>query len=186
MPREPDPILDEDLFDVVELGGVASPGQLKSISGHERKINWDVKEGQGQSGASSTLKSIPLRTITVTIFLADGEDRAAWPAWRALCLSTIAGTTPKALDIYHPDLATVDLKSVVLASLGGPQHDGKGGQTIAIVFQEYAPPKPKGGSANGSSSAAKKKEAAPDPNAAANAELAQLTATYKSTPWGTL
>lgn len=180
MPREPNPIDDEDLFDVIELGGVTSPGQVVSISGHERKINWDVKEGQGQSGASSTLKSIPLRTFTVTIFLADGDDLSPWPAWRGLCLSTITGPKPKALDIYHPDLAVVGIKSAVLASLGGPQHDGKGGQTVAIVFQEYAPPKPKGGTATGS------KAKGPDPNAAANKELAELVATNAATPWGHL
>lgn len=183
MAREVDPINDAELFDSIELGGVRSPGQVRSISGHERKVNWDVKEGQGQTGASTTLKSIPLRTITVTFFLADEDDIAAWPSFRELCLSTIKGATPKALDIYYPDLAVNEVRSVVLASLGGVQHDGKGGQTIAVVFQEYAPPRPKGGSPKGSSSSAKK-NAAPDPNAAAKAELAALTKKYENTPWG--
>ncbi len=179
MPREPDPINDEELFNVIELGGVASPGVVKSISGHERKINWDVKEGEGQSGASSTLKSVPLRTITVTFFLADEEQIGLWPAFRTLCYSTIKGAKPIALDIYQPDLAVNEVRSVVLASMGGPVHDGKGGQTIAVIFQEYAPPKPKGGSASGS-----KAKKGPDPNAAANAELAALTKKYADTPWG--
>ena len=177
MPREPDPINDEELFDSIELAGARSPGVIKSISGHERKINWDVKEGSGQKGASSTLKSIPLRTVTVVFDLADFDDIGGWPAFRALCLSTINGAKPKALDIYHPDLSVVEIRSVVLASMGGPVHDGKGGQTITVQFQEYCPPKPAGGTANGS----KKKN---DPNAAANAELAALTAQYRATPWG--
>ncbi len=153
MPHEPNPHDDPDLFDAIELGGSRSPGQVKSITGHERKINWDVKEGSGQSGASSTLKSVPLRTVTVTFFLADADD-----------------------------IAASEIRSFVLASMGGVAHDGKGGQTIAVQFQEYAPPKPKGGSATGSSS--KKPNAANDPNAAANAELAALTKQYQATPWG--
>lgn len=183
MPSEPNPIQDEELFNSIELAGERSPGVVKSIAGHERKINWDVKEGSGQSGASSTLKSIPLRVITVTFFLVDEDQIASWPSFRQLCYSTISGATPKALDIFHPDLAVVEIRSVVLASMGPPVHDGKGGQTIAVQFQEYAPPVPKGGSANGSSSKSKK-GAAPDPNAAANAELAALTQQYNQTPWG--
>ncbi len=183
MPREPNPVDDEDLFDAIELAGQRSPGFIKSITGHERKVNWDVKDGNGQSGASSTLKSIPLRTPSVTFYLADDEDTDAWPAFRELCYSTISGAKPKALDIYHPDLAATGIRSVTLGSMGGVAHDGKGGQTITVVFQEYALPKPKGGAATGSSSSAKK-NAAPDPNAAANAELARLTKQYQDTPWG--
>lgn len=182
MPAEPNPFDHPELFDTIDLGGITSPGQVKSITGHERKINWDVKEGTGQSGASSTLKSVPLRTITVTFYLATLEEIGQWPTFRNQCLSTISGAKPKALDIYNADLATNEVRSVVLASMGGPVHDGKGGQTITVIFQEYCPPKPKGGSPNGSSS--KAKGGAPDPNAAANAQLAALTAQYANTPWG--
>ncbi len=178
MPREPDPINDEPLFNVIELGGLVSPGVVKSITGHERKINWDVKEGEGQSGASSTLKSVPLRNPSVTFYLADEEQIGQWPSFRALCYSTIKGAKPVALDIYHPDLEATEVRSVTLASMGGVVHDGKGGQSITVVFQEYAPPKPKGGSATGS------KVKGPDPDAAANAEVARLTKKFAETPWG--
>jgi hypothetical protein len=178
VPREVDPLNDEPLFNVIELGGLASPGVVKSISGHERKINWDVKEGAGLSGASSTLKSVPLRTITVTFHLVDEEQIGLWPAFRTHCYSTVDGTKPIAFDIYHPDLEATKVRSVTLASMGGAVHDGMGGQTIAVQFQEYAPPKPKGGSATGS------RAKGPDPNAALNAELAALTKQYADTPWG--
>ena len=172
MPREPNPIDDEDLFNSLELGGTNSPGIVKSITGHDRNITWDVKEGSGQKGASSTLKAVPLRVITVTFYLATEADIGGWPTFRALCLSTTSGKKPIALDVYHPDLSVVGISSVVLASMGGPVHDGRGGQTIAVQFQEYAPPKRKGGSVG------------KDPNAALNAELAALTKQYQATPWG--
>ena len=179
MPREPDPINDPELFDSLEIGGVRSPGVVK-LSGHDRKINYDVKAGKGQSGASSTLKDIPLGTFKAAFYLADEEEIGQWPAFRAHVYATVYGSTVQAFDVYHPDLAANKFKSVTLLNFGGVVHDGKGGQTITIDFQEYCPPKPKGGSANGS--AAKKK--ATDPNAAANAELAALTAQYAATPWG--
>lgn len=171
------------LFDSIELGGVRSPGQVQSISGHDRKINWDVKAGAGQKGATTTLKDIPPLEFAVSFYLADAADQEAWPDFATLITSTISGATPKALDVYHPDLAANDILSVVLANFGGVVHDRKGGQTITVKFQEYKPPKPKGGSPSGSSA---KKPTAPDPNAAANAELAALTEQYKATPWGRL
>lgn len=175
---EPNPIDDPELFDVVELGGVESPGVCK-ISGHDTKVNWDVKEGSGQSGATTTLKSIPPREITLTIYMADDEDFDDWPAFRDEVTSTISGPKPKAKDVYHPDLASQGITSVCQGSMGGIVHDGKGGRTVVIKLLEYKPPKPKSGTPAGSSS---KKPSAPDPNAAALKELADLTAQYKAVP----
>jgi hypothetical protein len=176
----PNPIDNEELFDAIKLGGVASPGVVK-LSGHDRVIGWDVKKGAGQSGATTTRTSEDPVEFTCAFYLATAEDFAAWPAFLALARSTIAGATPKALDIYHPDLAENDIKSVVLRRVAGVVHDGKGGQTRTLVFLEYRPPKPKGGTPKGSTA---KKTTAPDPNQAALDELARLTDEYQVTPWG--
>lgn len=185
MPRFINPIDDDDLYNAITLGGVRSPGKV-TITGHDRKVNWDVKAGAGQSGATTTLKDIPPAEVTLTFYLvrddATGvDDFSLWPDFDKLIRSTISGAKPKALDAYHPDLATNDIKSLVMSSIGGAVHDGKGGQTIVVKMLEYKPPKPKTGSPNGSSS---KKPAAPDPNAAANAQIAALTAQYQNTPFG--
>lgn len=179
MPREVDPINDPELFDKIDLAGSLSPGVV-TLTGHDRKINWDIKDGQGQTGASLDLKNIPIVEFTATFYLADEEEIGQWPAFREVINSSVSGARPTALDIYHPDLANNKIKSVVLANFGGCVHDKKGGQTHAVKFQVYAPPKPKAGSPSGS------KKKGPDPNAAANAELAALTEQYKNTPWGHL
>jgi hypothetical protein len=189
MLHEPNPLDDSELYDGIVLGGVKSPGKV-TLSGHDRKINWDVKAGAGQSGATTTLKDIPPIEFSVAFYLlrddAQGiDDFIDWPAFRETINSTIAGPKPKALDIYHPDLAANGIKSVVLASFGGTVHDGKGGQTITVKFQEYKPPKPKTGTPSGSKTNGKV-PAPPDPNAEANAQLAALTKQYQATPWGTL
>ena len=100
---EPNPILDEDLYDAIVLGGTSSPGTVK-LSGHDREIGWDVKKGPGQSGATTTRTSEDPVEFTATFSLTDVEDFDAWPAFRTLLLSTVSGATPKALDVY-PDLA---------------------------------------------------------------------------------
>lgn len=179
MSDEPNPD-DDDSFDVLEVGGVESPGVVK-LSGHDLNVDWDVKQANGAQGASTTLKGLPLREVTATIFLADEEDFDDWPAFRDELKATIAGGTPKAKDCYHPDLAANNINSVVLKSIGGTQHDGKGGRTIVVKLQEYKPPKPKGGSPSGSGSGFHQGDN--DPNAAAKAQIAQLTAQYQATPW---
>lgn len=176
------PIDNEELYDSIVLAGVKSPGRV-TISGHDRKINWDIKDGQGQAGATTTVKNIPPVEFTCSFYLvkdiAQGvDDIEDWPAFLGLINSSLVGTKPKALDIYHPDLAANLITSVCKSSIGGVVHDGKGGQTVVIKFLEYKPPKPAGGSPNGSATAQE------DPNATANAELAALTKQYNNTPWG--
>lgn len=172
------PVDNDDLYTSVVLGGVTSPGTVK-ISGHDREAKWDVKDGTGQTGATTTLKSRPPAVITCTFYLADQEDFDAWPAFQAACEETISGATPKAKDVYHPDLASQKITSVCLAKLGGAVHDGKGGQTRTVVFQEYLPARKGGGTPSGS--VAKPKA---DPNQAALDELSKLTKQYQETPWG--
>lgn len=178
----PNPIDNPELYDSIVLAGVKSPGLVK-LSGHDRKIEWDIKDGPGLKGATTTLHKIPPIEFTATFYLvkdvAQGvDDFAAWPAFLSIINSTVASTTPKALDIYHPDLASNEIRSVVKASIAGTEHDGKGGQTIVVKLQEYRPPKKKTGTLAGSAP----KQV--DPNADAKAELAKVTAEYQKTPWG--
>ena len=136
----PNPIDDPDLYDHVELGGVQSPG-IVTITGHDRKIGWDIKKGSGQSGATTTRSSDDPTEFTCSFYLADEEDFDAWPTFLATVNSTVSGQTPTALDIYHPDLAENDIKAVVKATVMGSVHDGKGGVTKVVKFLEYRPPR---------------------------------------------
>ncbi len=170
------PIANGDLFDALLLDGVKTPGVVV-LTGHDRTIGWDVKEGSGQSGATMTRKGEPPVEFTATFALTDGADFDAWPQIDQMFRATIASKVPKALSVYHPDLATNGILSIVLKKFGGVTHDGKGGQKISVTLLEYRPPKPSGGTAAG----AKKKV---DPNADVKAELARVTEQYARTPWG--
>lgn len=175
----------EELFNSIILGGEISPGRV-TLSGHDRKVVWDVKKGPGLTGATTTLKEIPPIEFTCTFYLVRDDSQSVdqiseWAIFLRTIESTVSGAKPKAVDIYHPDLAsqTPPISSVCKASISGVVHDGKGGQTIAVKFQEYRAPKPAGGTPTGSKSKAKKA----DPEAAALAEIAKLTETYKNTPF---
>lgn len=187
MPNEFD---NPELFDEILLAGQRSPGVV-TLSGHDRDIGWDVKKGAGQSGATTTRTSEDPVEFEASFYLvidhSQGiDDISAWPAFAELIRSTVNGPKPKALDIYHPDLAENDIKSVVLKKFLGVTRDGKGGETRKVRFLEYRPAKAKGGTPNGSKSKPKSGTGIDpnDPNAAALAELAKLTNEYQNTPWG--
>lgn len=188
MAAPPNPVDNPELYESIVLAGRKSPGVV-TLSGHDRKVNWDVKQGSGQSGASTSVKDIPPVEFTCSFYLVkdpttpDSDDLAEWPDFLALINSTVNGTSAKAVDIYHPDLAENDIKSVCKALVGGVVHDGKGGQTRVVKFIEYKPPKPAGGAPNGSSTKGKTKHDAEDPDAAAKAQLDALTKQYQDTPW---
>ncbi len=169
----------EDNYNKVIVAGVRSPGVVK-LSGHDRKIGWDVKKATGQKGATMTRTGEDPVEFTASFYLADIEDFEQWPAFDGLLRSSVSDSTPKALDIYHPDLVVNRIVSVVLSSFAGVVHDGKGGQTVTVKLMEYRPPQKASGSPTGS----KAKPKTVDPNQAALDELARLTKQYEATPWG--
>ena len=177
---DPNPITNEELFNVLTVGGVNSPGVV-TISDNKFVVDWDVKEAKGQTGATTTMNAVKLKRFTATFYLCDQEEFDAWPDFDRLLRSTVI-PSPKAISVYHPDVARQGIDSAVLEEIGGVVHDKRGGQTYAVKMIEYRPPRKSGGSPKGSSS--KASSAANDPNAAALAELRALTQQYKDTPWG--
>lgn len=173
------PLDNEDLYDVLDLAGTKSPGQC-TISQAAREENWDVKEAKGKSGAKTERQGRKVARFTTTFKLTDREDYEAWPPFLALIKSTVDGPKPKALDVYHPNLAELDITSGSLAKLNNAQHDGKGGCSYAVDWIQYAPAKKAGGSPDGSTAWTKGNKKA-DPNAAAEAELKKLLDQAKAT-----
>lgn len=159
------PVVSPDDYDAIVLAGVRSPGVV-TLSGHKRGQGWDIQEAKGQDGGSTKHNGKKIGQFTATFALAYDptagiDDQDEWPAFQAVIESTVSGTTPLALDIYHPDLAANDIHAVVKAEVGGMAHDKKGGATISVNFIEYRPAKKKASTgANGS----KSKTAQEDPN----------------------
>jgi hypothetical protein len=173
-------ILDnESLYNVIVFGGLVSPGQV-TLSGHDRKIAYDVRWGPYLNGSRVALKGVPPVEFTAEFFLlrdtSQGiDDFAKWPAFSAKLMSTI-GRPPKALPIYHPDLLASDIKSAVLAKLGGMTYDSKGGARIRVEFQECRIVKASGGVPTPKPDV--------DPNADIKARIDALTKQYAATGFG--
>lgn len=188
------PLDNEDLYNVITLGVMTSPGKVV-LSGHDRVAKWDVQTGPFMIGGRTILKGVPPIEFTATFSLlrdlSQGiDDFATWPAFRRLIESTIQAApqgTPitsqqqpgiliKALPIYHPALAANKITSVSMASIGGEMYDGKGGMVVAVKFQEYKPWKLFGGAA-----VVKPKV---DPNQDLEDQIKKLKDRAIATPWG--
>jgi hypothetical protein len=170
----PNPFDNEVLYDSILLASKRSPGFV-TLSGHDRNQKWDVKDADGSGGASTTYKGEQVAQFTASFYLVKDpvlglDEFADWETFVATIRSALpAKGKPKALDIYHPDLAANDIKSVCPASIGGMSHDGKGGATVAVKFIEFRPPKKKGGAPAGSVATKP-----PDPNADLKAQIDAL------------
>jgi hypothetical protein len=124
-----------------------SPGVV-TLSGHDREHSWDIKEAKGQDGASTTRNGEKVCQFTATFSLSDDplsgtDDYATWDSFRTMLQGAMRAKAPTAMPVYHPDLAAQNITSVCVASVGGMQHDGKGGATVAVKLLEYRPPKKK-------------------------------------------
>ncbi len=128
-----------ELFRAITLGTATSPGTV-TLTGHDRDPSWDVEAAKGQKGASSTLNGDSVGQFQASFYLASAADQIAWPAFQRVLESTLSG--PKALPIYHPDLAANHFTEVCAASIGGIVRDERGGATVLVKFIEYRPPKP--------------------------------------------
>jgi hypothetical protein len=138
--------------DYILLANKRSPG-FADVSGATSPRKYDELKGHGQSGATLVFLGIAPAKFTVKLRLYTVQDWADWDAWRPLVDKAPGGKKPTALDIWHPHLVPLGIKSVVVESISQPEQTGEGEWTIEIVFLPYIEPtparaKPKGSKAS--------------------------------------
>ncbi len=163
MPRLVNPLDDAQDYDVVKIDGVENPGIIApgGITGFKRVTEWDVKKGKGTKGGTATLSQLPPAKGSIKFLLWDPFHFEAWNAiYRARFKYDPTKKTKNAVDIYHPALDTLDIKSVVTESIGPEEYEGKGLWSITVELLEYIPaPKanisntPSGSTSNGAKNA---------------------------------
>ncbi len=151
MPYVSNPIEHARDYDAIELAGQEFGG-LVIVKGFKRPFGWDIKKGKGVKGGTLTLGEFPPAKGTITFVLWLPEH------WRTLADITEAFNYDPSkkksspIDVYHPDLARLEINSIVCENIGGQENMGKGKYQIAYDVIEYLPPPPKDASAtpNGS------------------------------------
>lgn len=135
-------------WDRLIVGSMVAPGVVR-LSGDGLKIGWDIQNATGTTGAVTKRINEPLKEFDAEFELSDevGPDGKTdfdqWDAFQALLrASVVKGKKPYALNVYHPDLARVEITAVTLGSIGLVALDGKGAGRIKVHFLEFSPPKP--------------------------------------------
>jgi len=176
------PLDHPEQYDTIVLADQRSPGLCK-LGGPMLDHGWQKQKPKGSSGAETIHNGDDLVEFTVELYLWRDErvdHFAGWEAWRPLLRRPIAKGSPKALDVYHPQLAELGVTSVVCSKEGSLEPDGKGGARVRLTFLQYAPPvaassgKP-GGSAATAPGGAANAPKAPDPNQDLKDQIADLT-----------
>jgi hypothetical protein len=131
--------------DFVLLGGLKSPG-LCDVQGAGSPRKWDQAAGYGLSGAVSRFLGNALSEFSIKFRLygdpkVPDPDWQAWQAFEAVLMKPPAGKHPRALDIWHPVLERLKIKSVGVVDVGQPYQSDDGEWTIEVKFIEYRRPK---------------------------------------------
>ena len=143
-----DPATGAAQWDVLLIGGKVTPGVV-TISGNDLGIGWDIQNATGMSGAITRRINEPLKKFDAEFELSNEQDENGvndferWDEIQVLLKSLVPpGKKPRAVDVFHPDLARNEITSATVANIGGCTLDGKGGGKIKVSFIEFRPPKP--------------------------------------------
>jgi hypothetical protein len=135
------PISDPGSWDYVLLAGKRSPGVIPpgGVDFH-RVFEWDKKKGKGTIGATPTFTGKPPAEGTITFhFWADSHFRA-WDSFVAMFDYDPTKKEPTALDVDHPELRRLKIKSLIVEKIGTIKDVGDGKWEVKIDCFEYTPP----------------------------------------------
>lgn len=126
----------DDPVDYVELAGQRSPGICEVLGGSSPR-RWDERRGYGFSGSTLIFRGVGLCRPTLKLRLYTAQDWADWHEWSRLVQRPPLGERARALDIVHPILEDLGVRSVVVEDVLQPQQTADGEWTIEVRLIEY-------------------------------------------------
>jgi hypothetical protein len=136
------PLYATNTWDQVRIGGQILPGIAKVSARPKLKV--DPKKGGGIDGANPTIHGYDPTKIDVTWIIWTYEQWLKMQDIVPQIWPTVRKKTPQALDIYHPTLKLLNIRSCIVVSPStwesGPW---QGGFTMKIECLEFNPSKNK-------------------------------------------
>lgn len=144
--------------DFIVLSGQRSPG-IATIEGAGSKRNWDKRKGYALSGAICVFKGLDLSEFKVRLKLVSVQDWNDWDAWKTIvqrpppvsfdrgvvptqaeATAAVRRARPHAMDIEHPMLESLEIRSVVVTNVSQAEQVEDGVWVITIDFLEFRQP----------------------------------------------
>jgi hypothetical protein len=151
------PLTNPDAYDYAVIAGKKTPGLLQVVGAGSPRT-WDKRKGMGLSGAWLFYMGDDLSEFSLVIRIWTKEQWAEWEQFYPLLQKAPVGTKPKALEIFHPHLAPLGIKAIVVRDVMAPEQTDDGMWEIEVKVTQFRAPKP----AIGKPDAAKAKEAPKD------------------------
>ena len=124
-----------DPVDHIKLAGLKSPG-LCDIIGAKREYDYSVRQPPFSSGALIVFKRVKLCEFDVRLRLYTATDLVELDMWRTVLAPPGKRGKAQSLDIWHPLLESLDIKSVVVKSVSQLEQIDDGVWAITIKFLE--------------------------------------------------
>jgi hypothetical protein len=131
--------------DYFTLAGKRSPG-IADVTGAASRRKWDIHAPHGHDGAASVYRGLECSKFSIKIRLygdphKPDPDWQDWFAFEPIVMTPPSRQMPRMLDIWHPYLERLRIKSVGVVSVSQPEQTGDGEWTITIELVEFRQPK---------------------------------------------
>ncbi len=126
-------------IDYALVAGKRTPG-IAEIHGASSPRKWDERKGYGLSGATVVFRGVGLAKPTMVLRLYTAEDWAAWHEFAPIVARPPSGQRPRSLEIWHPILEDLGVRSVVVQDVSQPEQTTDGEWTITIKLIEFRRP----------------------------------------------
>lgn len=123
-------------IDKIKMGGQWSPGYC-DIVGASSPRKWEELGGYGMSGALLIYRGWGIAHFSIKFRLYSEDDWQAWHAFKPLVTRPPRNTRPRSIDVSHPLLEDLQIRSVVVEDLSQPEQTDHGEWTIEIKLIAY-------------------------------------------------
>lgn len=125
--------------DFAILAGVRTPG-ICEVQGFKIPLRWDERRGYGLSGATLRFRGIALSRGKLILRLYTEQHWTDWETFAPIVQRPPLGERAHSLEISHPILEDLGVRSVVIESVSQPTQTADGVWTIEIALIQWQRP----------------------------------------------
>lgn len=122
--------------DFVILAGQRSPG-IAELQGWTSPRRWDERRGYALSGATLVYRGNALAAGKLILRLYTVEHFTGWESFREIVQRAPSGERPRSMEISHPILEDLGVRSVVVEDVKQPEKGRAGEWIVEISLKEW-------------------------------------------------